>query len=133
MKYIGLDYGTKRIGVAFSDEDGQIAFPHSVLENNSQASVKIKEFCDLEGVKSAVIGDPGDGQLQKEVHVFVDKLKNEGLDVFMEKEFMTSLHTDLFNKKKPVARKVKQARGEKKDESAAALILQRFLDKQKFK
>ena len=28
MKYLGIDYGTKKIGVAVSDETGSVAFPH---------------------------------------------------------------------------------------------------------
>lgn len=134
MKYMGLDYGLKRVGVAFSDSQGQIAFPHSVLGNTGALLGELKELRQKEGVENVVVGDPGaENEFQKDVLRFVKELENEGFKVFLEKEFMTSLHTDLFNKKKPVARKVKQERGEKKDESAAAMILQRFLDKQKFK
>jgi molecular chaperone DnaK (HSP70) len=31
MKYLGIDYGTKRIGVAVSDDTGSIAFPLAVI------------------------------------------------------------------------------------------------------
>ena len=35
MKYLGIDYGTKRIGLALSDEGGRLATPYTVLENQA--------------------------------------------------------------------------------------------------
>jgi RNase H-fold protein (predicted Holliday junction resolvase) len=131
-KFIGIDYGTKRVGVAVSSDDGAFALPHSVLANDALLLENIKKICEERDASSIVLGDPGENDLKKDVEALSSVLEGEGFTVFLEKEFMTSLHTDSFNKKKPIARKVKQERGEKKDESAAALILQRFLDKQKF-
>jgi RNase H-fold protein (predicted Holliday junction resolvase) len=34
VRYLGIDFGEKRVGIAVSDEDGKIAFPVSVLPNN---------------------------------------------------------------------------------------------------
>jgi RNase H-fold protein (predicted Holliday junction resolvase) len=34
MKYLGIDYGSKRVGFAESDEDGTFAFPLMISENN---------------------------------------------------------------------------------------------------
>jgi len=133
MKILGLDYGKKRIGIAISDEDSRIAFPHSVLENKENIIKMIKELSQKEGFKEIVLGDPGDNPIKEEIVLFMEILKKEGFDVFLEKEFMTSLHTDMFTKTKPIARKTAKKKEVKKDESAAALILQRFLDKKKFK
>jgi len=129
MKILGLDYGTKRIGVALSDENGRMAFPHSVLENKKGLIEFIKDIQKKEGFEKVVLGDPGENNIREEVMLFVEILKKEGLEVFLEKEFMTSLHVDMFTKTKPIARKTKQKKEVKKDESAAALILQRYLDK----
>jgi putative holliday junction resolvase len=133
MKTLGLDYGKKRIGVAISDDNGKIAFPCCVLENKEKLIEIIKDLRSKEGFESIVLGDPGDNSIKEEVMLFMEILKKEGFTVFLEKEFMTSLHSDMFTKTKPIARKTKQTREPKKDESAAALILQRFLDKQEFK
>ncbi|MEZ4210827.1 MAG: RuvX/YqgF family protein [Candidatus Paceibacterota bacterium] len=133
MKVLGLDYGKKRIGVAVSDDGGQIAFPHSVIENNEKVFDFLENLKQKETFQGIVLGDPGENSLKNEVISFKKTLEEKGFNVFLEKEFMTSLHTDMFTKTKPVARKVKQTREEKKDESAAALILQRFLDKNNFK
>ena len=88
---------------------------------------------EKEGFKDIALGDPGDNSIKEEVILFMEILKKEGFNVFLEKEFMTSLHTDMFTKVKPIARQTKQKREVKKDESAAALILQRFLDKKQFR
>ncbi|MDQ5883331.1 MAG: putative pre6S rRNA nuclease [Patescibacteria group bacterium] len=133
MKTLGLDYGKKRIGVALSDDDSRIAFPYSVLDNKNNLIEIIVDLSKKEGFKDIALGDPGDNSIKDEVILFMEVLKKEGFNVFLEKEFMTSLHTDMFTKKKPIARKTKQKREPKKDESAAALILQRFLDKKEFK
>ena len=31
---MGIDYGSKHVGIAFTDEGGQMAFPHGVLKND---------------------------------------------------------------------------------------------------
>lgn len=129
MKILGLDYGTKRIGVALSDENQKMAFPHSVIENKPNFIDIIKRLKEENDFKEVVVGEPEEGDLKKEILNFVEKLKKEGFTVFLQKEFMTSLHTDMFTKTKPIARKTAQKREVKKDESAAALILQRWLDK----
>ncbi len=133
MKILGIDYGEKRIGVALSDDQSTIAFPYSVLENKGNTTEVIKDIQKKEGFTDIIVGDPGSNALKEKVTSFVRALENEGFRVFLEKEFMTSLHTDMFTKTKPIARQSKQKRDVKKDESAAALILQRFLDKQAFK
>jgi len=133
MKTLGLDYGKKRIGVAISDDNGKIAFPCCVLDNKENAIEILKDMREKEGFENIVLGDPGENIIKEEVNLFMTILKKEGFGVFLEKEFMTSLHTDMFTKTKPIARKTKQVREPKRDESAAALILQRFLDKQQFK
>jgi RNase H-fold protein (predicted Holliday junction resolvase) len=38
MKYMGIDYGTKRIGIAVSDDGDTIAFPYKILENSKTLS-----------------------------------------------------------------------------------------------
>jgi len=134
-KILGIDYGTKNIGIAISDDFGTIAFPLVVLENNKEVIEKIKNLSEKEDFSKIVIGDPGiwAQETRRKVLSFAEELEKEGFLVSFEKEFMTSLHANMFTKKKPIARQTKQNREAKKDQSAAALILQRFLDKQKLK
>jgi putative Holliday junction resolvase len=131
-KYLGIDFGTKRIGLAVSDDEGSFAFPLQVVENGGSAHAEIKNIGDDREVSVYVLGDPGNegdaAKTQKKVFEFKEKLESLGVKVELQTEMMTSMHTDLFGKKKPIARKWAGDRKEKKDESAAALILQRFLD-----
>lgn len=130
MKILGLDYGAKRIGVAISDEGGSFAFPKAILANDGKLVVLLKKIIDEEMVQRIVVGDPGENTIADAVKRFVGLLEKEfSLPVILEKEFMTSMHVSQAFGTKPVARQVKQDRGEKRDDSAAALILQRYLDR----
>jgi putative Holliday junction resolvase len=129
MKIMGIDYGTKRVGIAFSDIGENMAFPNSVIPNTGNLASLIIDMARKEEVETVVLGEPGEGSLKEEIKKFGLELEKAGLNVFFQKEFMTSLHTDMFTKTKPIARKTKQKVEPKKDESAAALILQRYLDK----
>ncbi len=130
MRIMGLDYGAKRLGVAVSDENARMAFPRDILMNDSHVFREIGNIIKTEEVQKIVIGDPGDNQIKGEVEEFSKKIEKEfGLPVIMEKEFMTSMHVSQAGGKKPIARLEKQDRGPKRDDSAAALILQRYLDR----
>jgi putative Holliday junction resolvase len=130
MKILGVDYGTKHIGIAISDEMAQFAFPKDIIPNDDKLYERLASIIQSEGVTAIVLGDPGDNQITPAVKAFAQKLEVQfGLEVIMEKEFMTSLHVSQASGKKPIARQEKQDRREKRDDSAAALILQRYLDK----
>lgn len=132
MKILGIDYGTKRIGIALSDEGESFAFPKMVLENNAKIIGTIREIITENEVGKIVVGDPGENKLSADVKKFVSEIETEfSLPVILEKEFMTSLHVSQFLGVKPIARLLKKSHEPKKDESAAALILQRYLDKNK--
>ena len=45
MKYLGIDYGSKKVGVAVSDESNRFAFPLAVLENSTKLLEEIWEIC----------------------------------------------------------------------------------------
>ena len=44
MKYLGIDFGSKRVGIAVSDENGQMAFPHSVILNDKIFLIILKRL-----------------------------------------------------------------------------------------
>lgn len=130
MKILGLDYGAKRVGVAVSDENGAFAFPHSILLNDAKLFPSLAKIVEEFGIEKIIVGDPGDNLISGAVKEFVSRIEKEfGLEVILEKEFMTSMHVSQFSGKKPIARQEKQDRSSKRDDSAAALILQRYLDR----
>ena len=57
MKYLGIDYGKKRVGLAISDDLGNMAFPKAVLENDPELLKKIKEIILNEKVEAVVMGE----------------------------------------------------------------------------
>ncbi len=124
MRYLGIDYGSKRVGVALSDESGVMAFPNQVLKNDQGLILKIKKICDDEKVGEIVVGESLDykgkpNPIMKKIDGFVAELKEMvKLPVMLEPEFMTSQEAVLI-----------QGETEMHDASAAALILKSFLDK----
>jgi putative Holliday junction resolvase len=133
MRYLGIDFGTKRIGLALSDELGMIANPLETIPAEG-ALKKISEIVSEKEVKEVVVGKPKDGSsIDQDLKEFVGQLSLETfLPVHMENEEFSSVFADQFRDyEKPRARQTKKETGKKKDESAAAIILQRYLDKQK--
>ncbi len=131
MKILGLDYGAKRIGVAVSDETAAFAFPKTILPNDANIVESLAKIISEESITKIVIGDPGDNAITTDAKDFALKLRALSLPIIWEKEFMTSMHVSQAGGKKPIARQEKQDRSPKRDDSAAALILQRYLDKNK--
>lgn len=125
MRILGIDYGTKRIGLALSDEAGRIAFPKEVVENTADVVDRICAYIEKEGVSTVVVGMPTQvaPQWQESIQTFVYELKKREVSVVEESENFSS-------------HEAHQAAHQfgltaiQTDKSAAALILQRYLDKQ---
>src|SRR3989338_5619571 len=124
MRYLGIDYGTKRIGLAVSDLNGRLAFPKEVVKNNGELMRKIGEIISKEKIAEIVVGESLDfaglpNILQKEIEFFISNLNRKfKLSTHREKNFFP-----------PVEPRRYEDKGTSVDASAAALILQRFLDK----
>lgn len=130
MKILGIDYGRKNIGLAISDEGESMAFPREVIQNDKDLFNNLERVIKEEEIGKFVVGDPGDYDIKEDVVSFCKKLEeNFSLPLYMEKEFMTSMHSSFLTKEKPIARKSKSE--DKKDDRAAMIILQRYLDKNK--
>src|SRR6185503_4413417 len=57
MKALGIDYGTKRIGVAVSDDTGSLAFPLAVVESGPKALEEVANIARVNNVEQLVIGE----------------------------------------------------------------------------
>jgi len=57
MRYLGIDYGHKNIGLALSDEQGNFVYPYSVVSNDKKTIQTIANVCQKEGVGEIVIGE----------------------------------------------------------------------------
>lgn len=136
MKYLGIDYGSKRVGLSVSDEGGSMAFPYKTVPNNMELVDAIHNICGQEEISAIVLGESHDlsgapNKIMGSIEEFKRNLEAElELPVYFQKEFMTTVEA-----RGRAGKEVNNARKEKKkdmgsvDASAAALILQRYLDK----
>jgi len=124
MRFLGIDYGKKRVGVALSDESGRLAFPHTVLPNDKSLISEIVTIAKEQKVKAVIVGesknlDGKDNPLMKDIEAFIKTLHKEAKKpVYLEPEFWSSFQAARW-----------QGKTAKLDASAAAIILQSYLDK----
>ena len=144
MKSLGIDYGTKRIGVAVSDDTGSIAFPLTTIKAGPAALEEIANIVRVNSVEQIILGESRDfkGQLNK-VMEDIELFKTDigelcGIPVIYEAEFLSSAqaarqYTDITQPRRRASRvgAPTKASGEKLDAAAAALILQSYLDKKR--
>jgi putative Holliday junction resolvase len=128
MRILGVDYGTKRIGVAMTDEGAQMAFPKLVLQNDAKVIENFKKIITENEIKTVVLGESKnfkmvDNEIMKEILDFRDVLEKElNVDVVMYSEIYSSAQAEFF-----------QGKTDLLDASAAAIILQSYLESKKNK
>lgn len=121
MRILGIDFGEKKIGVAITAD--KIALPFEVINNTKGVIPKIKKLCQEEEVDEVVIGlplnlDGTEGEMTKRVQCFGRELgKSLGLEIRFWDERLTS-----------AAAKTKLIGKKPEDSSAAAIMLQSYLD-----
>jgi putative Holliday junction resolvase len=122
INYLGVDWGGKRIGLALADSETRIALPFKTVATLSEVFTIIRE----EGIDEIVLGQPlglQGGVSNSDFLSFARKLEEQaGRKVTRVDERMSSKAADA------------RARGEKdkapRDEMAAAIVLQDYLDSQ---
>lgn len=139
MKILGIDYGTKRIGLALSDESESLAFPKSIVASGMAGLSKIMDIVTTEKVGKIVIGNSLDQSGERNVvmnHVdlFVTELKSRsGLPVELQDERFTSAFAKSLDFEKAgfnvAQKKSRLSTPDHIDDRAAAIMLQRYLDK----
>ncbi|MFA6416072.1 MAG: Holliday junction resolvase RuvX [Candidatus Paceibacterota bacterium] len=126
MRYLGIDYGSKKIGLAVSDESGRVAFPLQVIPNTKKLLAEVVAICRQENIAKIICGlsldfSGQDNPIAKEAKDFCNQLISEiNLPLEFENEFLTSVFAGQIS---PQNKEI--------DARAAALILQRFLDRTK--
>jgi putative Holliday junction resolvase len=120
-RYLGIDYGEKRIGLAMGDSESKIAIPFTVVANLAEVVKVIKE----EEIDEIVIGLPltmrsEAGLMKDEVDRFVGRLKAEvNLPIVEIDERLSSKSADKLLGGRDKSRR---------DAVAAMVILQTYLD-----
>ncbi len=124
MKYLGIDYGAKRVGLAVSDDAGTIAFPRATVPNDEKVFSQLAKLVAYEKIGAIVVGDTRshsgkDNPVTSEAESFVAALQG-AVAVPIERiwEMWSSIEASRY---------APEGKGHD-DASAAAIILQRFLD-----
>jgi putative Holliday junction resolvase len=132
-RILGIDFGTKRIGVAVSDPLRVIATGVTVVANAPNAFSEIKHLAEEYGAGTIVVGMPFNlkgerGMKAREVEAFIDQLKAAtGLEIVTWDERFTS-HTAHATLRTMGAKKKQRQSKTQIDIMASALILQGYLD-----
>lgn len=137
MKYIGLDYGSKTVGVALTDETGTIARSVEIIRRDKekrlrQTLARIEEIIVSENVSEIVVGlplnmDGSEGERSAKAREFADMLKRRtGLDVHMVDERLSTVEADEIMDETGI--EGRKERKSKVDAIAAAVILQDFIN-----
>ena len=122
IKYLGIDWGEKRIGLALADDESRVALPWQTVANLQAVLEAVAE----EEIGLIVLGAPrkmGGGEANNPLWLnFFQGLKKAApCPIELRDERLSSLAADAL----PGSRKQKAGR----DEIAAVLILQEFLDR----
>lgn len=121
MKYLGIDWGEKRIGLAIADEEIKIAIPFRTINHPSELINIIKE----EEIDIIILGSPikmnGDQVNNPQWLKFYNYLQDISIPISLIDERLSSLGADAL----PGDKKDKASR----DEVAATIILQTYLDR----
>lgn len=135
MKYLGLDLGSRTLGLAISDALGMFARAYDTLrfedDDYDYAINETINICKKEGINEIVLGNPkhmnGDEGIRSQIsYDFKKKIEQKSdIKVHLLDERLTTVRVD---KAMIMGNMSRQKRHQKKDEMAAVVILQDFLD-----
>lgn len=138
MRTLAVDLGTRRVGLALSDEGGRFATPYDVLNVTSpeQARDEVLRVIEKEGVERLVVGlplnmdDSVGPQARKMVEWGRDVASRSGKPALFIDERLSSFDAEqqLIDRKRGGEKITRQRKKEQLDAIAAASFLQAFLD-----
>lgn len=135
MRYLGLDLGSKTLGMALSDASGLIASPYQVIrhnENYEQLLSEVKRVVEEKNVQEIVLGLPKNmnntiGEKGNLSLLFKNKLEDLlKIPVHLQDERLTTVEAQNILLRQDASRK---KRKQVIDEVAATIILQSYLDR----
>jgi putative holliday junction resolvase len=137
-KYLGIDFGLKRIGMAISDTEKKYSFYRNYILNDNTTYNKIIEIIINENVSKIIIGYPLNFKSEKkEITLSVEKFceelklllqkKEKDIEiVFFDERFTSSLAQENLIQS-GISKKKRREKGIV-DSMSAQIILQDFLD-----
>jgi putative Holliday junction resolvase len=126
MRKMGIDFGSKKVGIAFSDESGTMAFPHGVLPNDAKLFQTVMKLIAEKQVGEVVIGHSLDkeGNANK-IHAQVETFM---LDLTLELGIPVHLEPEQYSTQQAIRI---QGKNSQTDAAAAAIILDSYLTRKK--
>ena len=135
MRRLGIDYGSKRVGLALTDEPGGFAYPLVVLSNGPKLLAQIKAICRDEKVEEIVLGESlnfhrRQNPIMRAVLKFKLRLEGfTGLPVVFEDETLTTREASYELGRPARTKHVRSGKDAMLDARAAAIILRQYLEK----
>ncbi len=135
MRYLGIDYGAKRTGLAVCDATQTVVSPLGVLHSRKDLAGRISEIVGSANIEAVVLGlplnmDGSEGPQAKQVLAFARELKDHiQVPVYLQDERLSSFGAEQ------KLEEIRLGRGKKRerlDALAAAEILHAFLDRQEY-
>lgn len=130
MRYLAIDHGTKRTGLAICDAEERIASPLTILQGRKDLIDQIAQVIEAEGVGGIVVGlplnmDDSQGPQAKEVMAFAERLRvRVSVPLYFQDERLTSFGADEKLNATGLSRSKRRGL---RDAVAAAEILETFL------
>lgn len=132
-KIMALDVGSKRIGVASSDQLRVIATPNLIIkrQGNNKDFIKIKEFIEQNLITTIIVGMPFQmNGLECEISEFVKNF-SQNLDDFLKQQMPIILFDERlssFEARRIKSQTLSRKKNQNYDDIAASIILQHFID-----
>lgn len=132
MRYLAIDLGSRRIGLAISDQQQTLASPLGILRPGPELLDQIARIIKEQGVGGVVVGlplnmDGTEGPQARKVREFAEVLARQiGVPVHLQDERLTSFSAEQRLGDWPLSRAKRQMRV---DAVAAAEILEAFLER----
>ena len=139
MRILGLDFGSKTVGVAISDPTEFIATGVTIIRRDKEDKLRktyaaIEEICEENGVEKIVLGCPfnmdgSEGERVRKTREFKENLERRtGLEVVLMDERLSTVEADELMNEARIAGKERKSLV---DKIAATYILQWYLDEQR--
>src|SRR3712207_6836070 len=133
MRVLGVDVGTVRVGVAVSDALGAVATPHSTIEGGDGAVRRLADLARELECETVVVGLPKgmsgrDTASTRIARAVAADLQQQGFDVQLWDERLSSVEAERVLL---AAGRRREQRRTERDQIAAAIILQGWLDAQR--
>ncbi|NBV27727.1 Holliday junction resolvase RuvX [bacterium] len=124
MNILGLDFGTKKIGISLGSSISRTARPLTILSVNDQLQTTLTSLIETWRIQRIVLGDPGDYPNNKNL--------NDSIDLFI-KNILTPYNITIIRwteegSSQEAQSLLKEYPAASRDAIAAMLVLQSYLD-----